>query len=455
MKQLILLSGATLLGGLGSLQSPFWGLLLYYGFAVLRPQFIWDWALPDSIRWSLMAALIVLGSVVLHAPRIVFRGRMTLVLGLMLGFGGMLMLSVLTAYNPAVAQHWGGEQAKVLLIACLAALIIDRTWQIRLMGLMILVCLGYIAWEINLLYFLHGTINIHVRGYGGLDNNGAGLLLAMGAPFAYALAMGGDPKTRPWRIAVGGLTGAMLLHAVMMTYSRGAMLAAGMGMGWLILRHRPRWQAGAMAGLLLLGMTALMGPEIRSRLLSTLDYQQDASAQSRFDSWSAAWEMAWDEPLLGHGIRNANRFSANYGADRAGRTIHNQYLQIAADSGIPAAALYLALLGVGGWQLGRARKTCLETDCATDSGAREMEQTGAVLLACQASLLAFAVDGMFLSLDSFELPWLLLVLAGVAPAAVAARAGQLATAAAPESGESIEPDPSIPGLTPAATSAAR
>jgi hypothetical protein len=33
----------------------------------------------------------------------------------------------------------------------------------------------------------------------------------------------------------------------------------------------------------------------------------------------------------------------------------------------------------------------------------------------QASLIIFAIDGVFLSLELFELPWLLIVLGGVAP----------------------------------------
>jgi hypothetical protein len=39
-------------------------------------------------------------------------------------------------------------------------------------------------------------------------------------------------------------------------------------------------------------------------------------------------------------------------------------------------------------------------------------------LACQASLIIFAFGGLFLSLEVFELPWLMLVLAGAFPRVV-------------------------------------
>ena len=44
MKGLILIYGITLFGSIAALRTPFIGLFIYVGFAVLRPQFIWGWA---------------------------------------------------------------------------------------------------------------------------------------------------------------------------------------------------------------------------------------------------------------------------------------------------------------------------------------------------------------------------------------------------------------------------
>ncbi len=63
--------------------------------------------------------------------------------------------------------------------------------------------------------------------------------------------------------------------------------------------------------------------------------------QSRFDSWKAGWLIASDYPVLGAGVRNADLLSHRYGADRIGRAIHSQYIQIAADSGFPCAGILL------------------------------------------------------------------------------------------------------------------
>ena len=58
MKQLALVGLLTLTGTLGTFViSPFCGIAVYYIFAVLRPQAIWQWSLPPDIQWSRFVAL--------------------------------------------------------------------------------------------------------------------------------------------------------------------------------------------------------------------------------------------------------------------------------------------------------------------------------------------------------------------------------------------------------------
>lgn len=435
MKQFLLLSLMTLAGGVGALHSPFWGVLLYYTLAVLRPQYLWAWALPMDVRWSLLAALIVLIGVMLNVGRLMNRAALNLVLGLMIAHGIMLMFSVLTAYHPAIAEHYGTEYAKVLLLAAVASLVIEQLWQVRWLGWMVFATVGYIAWEINSMYFLQGgRLDLYHYGYGGLDNNGAGLMLAMGLPFTYAVAFSSGGWQRA-RLTAGGVIGACMLHAVLMSYSRGAMLALCVGGAWLLIHHRPRWQAAGLAVAGVLALSLMAGPEIRERFTSIGDYQTDASAQSRLESWSAAWQITWDDPLLGKGIRNSNEYSHNYGADRRGRTIHNQYLQIAADSGVPAALAYVALMGVAIWRLGSSRRMCMSHMMEradregpmrqASSAEQEIDASQKVCLAAQTSLIMFGFGAMFLSLELFELPWLLFVMAGVLPRLVAQRLNEI------------------------------
>ncbi len=103
----------------------------------------------------------------------------------------------------------------------------------------------------------------------------------------------------------------------------------------MIARSRHRIRIG-LASLVfgVVGIPILAGPEIQERFFSIKDNEVDESANSRRQSWAAAWNIAKDYPILGVGVRNSNLFSYQYGADMEGRTIHSQYLQIAADCGL-------------------------------------------------------------------------------------------------------------------------
>jgi len=66
MRQTLFLITVTGYCTFRSFAEPFWAVLMYYGLAVLRPQSIWGWALPRSVRWSLFAALAAIGTAVLQ-----------------------------------------------------------------------------------------------------------------------------------------------------------------------------------------------------------------------------------------------------------------------------------------------------------------------------------------------------------------------------------------------------
>lgn len=461
MKQFAFLSILMAAAALGAFFSPFWGVLLYYFLAVLRPQYLWDWALPGDTRWSLMAAGIAFFSAMLYAPRLILTGRLNRVAWLAIAYTFVIGLSVLTAHDTSIAQDWAGEFAKIIVMVLLAMVVIEHAWQINLFGVMILLCLGYGAYEINYNYFLLGRLDIFHVGFGGLDNNGAGLMISMGIPLAYVF---GVTAKHRWQSALAWMLGLFMIHAMLMSYSRGAMLATVVGSVWLLLHHRPRWQAGGLAIAMCLVISLLAGKEIRERFFSTQSYQEDNSAQSRFDSWSAAWRIASDHPLLGVGVRNSSLYSQRYGADLRGRTIHSQYLQIAADSGMIAMALYIVLLIACLRAFGFAGSVCREYLLAHPKiGPPDHDRYMLILserlaLGFQTSLVIFAVGGLFLSLEVFELPWLLITLAGVSPlaalrltSAVREKENPSTTAAAPGTPPS-NPTRPTPSRNPKTTS---
>ena len=110
-----------------------------------------------------------------------------------------------------------------------------------------------------------------------------------------------------------------------------------------------------------------------------------------------------DNPLVGVGVRNASLFTSQYGSDFEG-AIHSTYLQAAADMGFVGLGLYLFALGAVWNSLGRARWAVAGRD---DAEARRVRP---ITAGVECALLVFGVGGCFLSLDIFELPYLLLLL---------------------------------------------
>ena len=417
MKQTLFMIALTLLGTGGSLVKPLCGVLIYYLFAVLRPQYIWAWALPPDVPWSeyvavptiAVAALFLLfrsanrdqSTANAYSPRAY--GAVHLVTLL---FAAWIALSYFTARNQDAAWPWFLEYLKIFLMFFASAVLIRSVNDVWWVMVVAAIALGYIAFEVNLMYLTTRYMGIYFNGYGGLDNNGAGLMLAMGVPLCLFLWMSTD---RLWRWGFAALI-PFILHAVLLTFSRGAMVAliAASPLFFMRGKHRLQLAIAFLAVVIILPMLA--GREVRREFFSTTRYEDDPSAMSRFDTWSAGWRLGLDYPVFGVGVRNSKLYLHEYGGEvLRDRAIHNQYLQTLADSGFPALGLYLLMLGVMVLGLRRVRRWARRR---TDEEAR-----CAFALACgvEGSLAVFCVGGVFLSLEVFELPYLLLLLGAQLP----------------------------------------
>jgi probable O-glycosylation ligase (exosortase A-associated) len=409
MNQTIFMIAMELVAVLGVVvRGPVIAVAVYYLFSVLRPQYLWAWALPRDVAWSDIPSIAAMIGLVAYEFGLVpiggnqegrFRGFGPTHF-IFLGFAFWICLSYFTAQDQGVAWPWLLEYLTVFVMFFVATLVIRSLDQLWLMFLVATWPLLYIAYHVNSLYVFDGRLDIYKIGLGGLDNNGAGLTLAMAVPLALA-AWEATPRWWRW-IYIGSVP--IVLHAVLVSYSRGAMVSLIAVIPLMILRSRRRWQFLLVALALIATVPFLAGNEIRERFFTVSNYAEDESANARFDSWMAAVRIANDYPVLGVGIRNANLFSYQYGADMQGRTIHSQYLQILADEGYVGLMLYLGTLlsfFVSGWRLRRFLKYTKDP-LAT--------KVVAMSNGLEAAVVVFCIGGVFLSLEVFELPYLLVLL---------------------------------------------
>jgi probable O-glycosylation ligase (exosortase A-associated) len=429
MKQLLFMSVLVLIGTVGSVTvTPFCGVAVYHFFAVLRPQYIWRWSLPPGVSWSHYVALAAIIGTVLQAGGVLRRPARA---------GGLspprrfypphVWFTVFFCWigvSFAMAQHHDiaflegrtladvmQDYAKYFVMFWVAALVARTTRQVWALYLLTAFPIGYIAYEVNFLYIFWGYLGVPKEGYGGYDNNGAGLFFAMGVPLCFFAWEG---ARRWWGWLFLALV-PCLIHAVLVTYSRGAMLSLLVASPLFFVFSR-RKRLFAVAGLAMALMVPFMaGKEIRARFSSISEHEQDGSANGRKQAWKAAWKIANDYPIFGVGVRNTGLLLPQYGGGEEGRAVHNQYMQVAADNGFVGLAFYLALIFTS-WRVLRQVRPRL-------AGRNDLESSrvGAMAAGLQGALAVFCVGAIFLSLETFEVQYLLFLLAGQLAAVVPAR----------------------------------
>jgi len=404
VKQLLFMAAVTGFAVVGSFAStPFVGFCVYVFYGVFRPQFMWKWSLEQygAINWSLYVALGTILATVVFGPRppTPAPGRLppsrvsiAPVHVAMLLFGLSLVASYLTAIRPEAGNLMVDDYWKMFLMFAVGAVVVRSVGQVWALYLTYALTLAYIAYEVNYLYLVNGYLGIARNGYGGHDNNGAGMLLAMGVP----LCAFGWESTRRWYRWAFALFIPVILHAVLMTYSRGAMVALVVAAPFWILRGRYRKQKITLGVCVLLCIPVLAGQEIRDRFFSVQKFQEDGSANSRFVSWGIGFDIARENPVFGVGIRNSPLLTYGRGADLEGRVIHSQYLQIAADNGFVGLACYLAVVGFAMWDLEKVIRAARRRD--------DPDSVKAYLAAAgfQGAIVTFLVGAVFLSAEAFE-----------------------------------------------------
>ena len=204
------------------------------------------------------------------------------------------------------------------------------------------------------------------------------------------------------------IAGAMVLSvgAVLGSYSRGGLLALLAMTMVLVWKSRRRALIGVALGVLLAGLIAFMPEHWDQRMSTITEYREDASASSRLLAWQTMVNVAKDYPLFGGGFGMDNeQIYRLYSPDPSlgVYVAHSIYFQALGENGFVGLALALALL-VGSWVVaGRVSR---------EAGRRGGEWLWAADMArlVQASLVGFAVGGMFLNLLHFDLYYYLVAM---------------------------------------------
>jgi len=406
----MMLTAMTGLGG-ALMVGPIVPMYVYYFYASFRPQALWLWQLSayPEFNWSLYTAGFALLSYLPWVFGIVGSQKdpnrrvfpyFNWAHRAMIAFGIWMTLSYLFSNNMDRSWIYYEDFLKIFIMYLLGSQVIRSYKQIHVLYLIVTFSLGYIAFEMVQIYFTTGYLVLFRRGFAGLDNNGAALVLAMGIPLSYFAW----EFTRGWYRWGFLLIIPIIAECIMSSYSRGAMISALAVAPFYLLYSRKKIFLLICMGMMAAAVPIVAGDEIKERFFSVNDREQDDSFQSRMASFRAAYLIANDYPVFGAGIRCSNLLTLKYGADMEGRTIHNTYLQIAADAGWTGMLLYLLLLAAAIFAMWRSRRRLWKR---TDE---ESVRAVAMLGGIECALLTFMVGILALSLELVEVPYLMMLI---------------------------------------------
>jgi hypothetical protein len=164
------------------------------------------------------------------------------------------------------------------------------------------------------------------------------LVLALATGLYYAIR---NPLSKLFLF--GGM--ALLVSGVVSSFSRGGFLTlVSMLSVFLIKRVRERGAVGLWLVLVPLLAISFLPEGYSNRVYSTFDSTLDptGSADARWDGMVLGWNLMLENPIAGLGLQMHGLALPEQGLGWS--SVHNVFLQIGADLGIPALLVYLAAI---------------------------------------------------------------------------------------------------------------
>jgi probable O-glycosylation ligase (exosortase A-associated) len=375
-----------------ALLNPFWGVCAYWIFDVVRPQYLFAWAGPEGSFSEMIAVATLIGWSFRRFGNWQFgRGRGIVIV--LLAHCCWTLLSALAAPDQAAAQAYMGELAKRTSLFLLAVTLADSPRRVRTLVWVLVGSAGYVALELNLRY-LAGVNEAKDIGYGGMDNNS--LAISLVTCIGPAVFLGFYMK-QWWLKAAAWGAAALIGHTILLTFSRGGLLGlivAGCA-AVMIVPKRPRYLL-VLAIVVGLGLR-LAGPELRDRFATTFasGSERDESAEGRIELWMSCLEVMSRYPLLGVGPDHFPLIAAEFGWPK-GKEAHSLWLQLGAETGVPALFFLGLFYGLAVRQLWAMRRR------KTDHDDEIWNQQVAFMVVT--SLCGFIVSAQFVTMEGLETP---------------------------------------------------
>ena len=279
-------------------------------------------------------------------------------------FAGWSALAALLGPHPGQALLDAKKLLNLLAIFLLAA-VLRTSRDYRRVAAALFAVMAVQA-GVGIVQYVRAADHIAFRAHGTLSHHMtfSGMLLV-------TAALGLGLLTFRARAADLLTAGALLVCvvALLATLTRSAWIGLTVALAWIVASKNPKWLLALPAAL---GVLFLVAPELRHRAASILDTRGDYSNVQRMSMYPTGWRMVRANPWFGLGGRR--QVQEDYPAYEGPPPVpppavpggpppepyeppdhlHNNPLQIAAESGLPALLAWLAALAVYFGQVARA-----------------------------------------------------------------------------------------------------
>lgn len=306
-------------------------------------------------------------------------------------------LTTFLAVNPEDAMEKWIKFSKIILFTLLSMILLCSKNRLHAFIWIVCISIGFYGYKGGVFTLLTGGVSIVWGPQGSFfaDNNHMALTLITTLPIVRYLSLAAPNK---YLRVLALITMPIFLAAILGSHSRGAFLAGGAMIAFMVVRSNRKFVASVLAVMAVAGALIFMPDEWRERMDTIEQFSEDGSARGRMDMWAFTFRVTDDNPIVGGGF--LVHYSADYRArylpaDVSGRAVHSIYFEVLGEHGYVGFFLYLLLAATaffGAGTLTRLGRRSPEVSWAAELG--PMIQT---------SLVGFAVGGAFLNLATFDL----------------------------------------------------
>jgi probable O-glycosylation ligase (exosortase A-associated) len=387
--------------------SPYFGVLLSSWIAYFNPhQYGWTFANTFPVAQVIVIPTMLGAFFAKDTNRKVVTRETVLLLAFWL-WVSLTMFN--THFEPLFADHIVEgtgrliEFSKIMVMTLLTIFLVTSQKKLKYLLMVTAFSLGLIALKGTVFGILTGG---QFRVWGPprsfiADNNDFGLALNMIIPMLYFL--GRDEQNKKLK-SLFKITFVCCVVAVLLTYSRGALLGLTAVMSVLALKSRHKLISGVLLVAVVVLVISFAPPAWMSRMGAFASGNLDGSAQERLTSWAFAWNFAKAYPITGGGFEcfTPSLFATFSPRDPqtwlGGHTSsgpHSIYFQVLAEQGFVGLGIFLALLASCILSARRLRRRSLRYP--------ELAWIASYSQIVELGILAYMVSGAFLGRAYFDL----------------------------------------------------